>query len=97
MTSHGDSAYRVTPLSSLKKYGEREQLDKLIIITKKNKSDPTAVGPGGQNTHNAKKPRRDPTVTHRTSEVQRELGGAIISSEPLDIVLRNSKREQPGK
>ena len=34
---------------------------------------PTTVGPGGQNTNNAKK---TPPRSHRTPEVQRELGGA---------------------
>ena len=53
---------------------KREQPE--IKITQKNPPDPTAVGPGGQNTNNAKKA---PPRPHRTSEVQRELGGANSS------------------
>ena len=54
--------------------------EKMNQSNAKGPQDPTAVGPGGQNTNNAKKA---PPRSHRTSEVQRELGGANFIGSQL--------------
>ena len=45
----------------------------------KSPPEPTAVGLGGQNTNNAKKPRRDPTVP------QRYRGSSAVRGDSEDI------------